>query len=397
MRRLYRYLPPFAGDYSGVCSVLYELGGMICIHDAAGCTGNYTGFDEPRSYNSHTLIYCTGLRKTDAILGNEEVYVRKIVKAAQEMKPNFIAIVGSPVPLVIGFDFQGVAKEIEQLTGIPTFGFATNGMRGNYKDGVVLALRRLMQYYGVPKLENRPKTQEIKVNILGATPLDISRENIRTMQKLLEENGYTINSILSMDNNLPQVAVWDEADVNLAVTQAGVLVAMEIEEKYGIPYLAGIPVGKEGSEQYLSCLQKTVQERTSRTISEEDKEQSSNGPYAIVIEDAVIAASIRTQLLTEGYGKVDIVSPFGADAATRLFNAETTTDEKELLEVINRQGCQFIAADIFLLQYRRERDGVVLLELPKYAISSKLTHARRWEYIGESWNQKVEKHSGMNS
>ena len=78
MRRLYRYLPPFAGDYSGVCSVLYELGGMICIHDAAGCTGNYTGFDEPRSYNSRTLIYCTGLRKTDAILGNEEVYVHKI-------------------------------------------------------------------------------------------------------------------------------------------------------------------------------------------------------------------------------------------------------------------------------------------------------------------------------
>ena len=61
MRRLYRYLPPFAGDYSGVCSVLYELGGMICIHDAAGCTGNYTGFDEPRSYNSRTLIYCAFL------------------------------------------------------------------------------------------------------------------------------------------------------------------------------------------------------------------------------------------------------------------------------------------------------------------------------------------------
>ena len=206
---------------------------MICIHDAAGCTGNYTGFDEPRSYNSRTLIYCTGLRKTDAILGNEEVYVQKIVRAAQEMKPNFIAIVGSPVPLVIGFDFNGVAKEIEQLTGIPTFGFATNGMRGNYKDGVVLALKRIMQYYGIPKLENRQEKQEVKVNILGATPLDISRENIRAMQKLLKENGYIINSILSMDNNLPQVAVWDEADVNLAVTQAGLWLLWKWKKNMG--------------------------------------------------------------------------------------------------------------------------------------------------------------------
>lgn len=394
MRRLYRYLPPFAGDYSGVCSVLYELGGMICIHDAAGCTGNYTGFDEPRSYNSRTLIYCTGLRKTDAILGNEEVYVQKIVRAAQEMKPNFIAIVGSPVPLVIGFDFNGVAKEIEQLTGIPTFGFATNGMRGNYKDGVVLALKRIMQYYGIPKLENRQEKQEVKVNILGATPLDISRENIRAMQKLLKENGYIINSILSMDNNLPQVAVWDEADVNLAVTQAGTLVAMEMEEKYGIPYLAGVPVGKEGSEQYLSCLHRVVQEQKSMAVSleDEDRKQTDNGPYAIVIEDAVIAASIRTQLLAEGYAKVDIVSPFGADAATRLLGAETTANEKELLEVVNRYGCQFMAADIFLLQYRRNRSDISLLEIPKYAISSKLTYARRWNYIGMDWNQEKEKH-----
>lgn len=65
MKRLYRYLPPFAGDYSGICSALYELGGMLCIHDASGCTGNYTGFDEPRSYNSKRLVYCTGLRKTE--------------------------------------------------------------------------------------------------------------------------------------------------------------------------------------------------------------------------------------------------------------------------------------------------------------------------------------------
>ena len=128
------------------------------------------------------------------------------------------------------------------------------------------------------------------------------------------------------------------------------------------------------------------------SLEDEDRKQTDNGPYAIVIEDAVIAASIRTQLLAEGYAKVDIVSPFGADAATRLLGAETTANEKELLEVVNRYGCQFMAADIFLLQYRRNRSDISLLEIPKYAISSKLTYARRWNYIGMDWNQEKEKH-----
>ena len=48
MRGLRKYLTPFAPDQSGAVSVLYELGGLIAICDAGGCTGNVCGFDEPR-------------------------------------------------------------------------------------------------------------------------------------------------------------------------------------------------------------------------------------------------------------------------------------------------------------------------------------------------------------
>ncbi len=39
MRGLRKYLTPFAPDQSGAVSVLYELGGIIVICDAGGCTG----------------------------------------------------------------------------------------------------------------------------------------------------------------------------------------------------------------------------------------------------------------------------------------------------------------------------------------------------------------------
>ena len=52
MKDLYRILPPFAPDYGGACEVMYELGGLVLIHDASGCTVNYVSFDEPRWHES---------------------------------------------------------------------------------------------------------------------------------------------------------------------------------------------------------------------------------------------------------------------------------------------------------------------------------------------------------
>lgn len=128
MHKLSIQLPPFAPDYSGVCSALFALGGLLVIHDASGCTGNYTGYDEPRWYDSRSLLYCSGLREMDAILGNDEKFIQKIENAANNLKPNFLCFLGSPVPMVIGTDLEGIAAELEERTGIPSIGLATTGL-----------------------------------------------------------------------------------------------------------------------------------------------------------------------------------------------------------------------------------------------------------------------------
>ena len=49
MRGLRKYLTPFAPDQSGAVSVLFELGGIVVICDAGGCTGNVCGFQRRTS------------------------------------------------------------------------------------------------------------------------------------------------------------------------------------------------------------------------------------------------------------------------------------------------------------------------------------------------------------
>ena len=93
MKGLFKYLSPFAPDQSGAVSVLYELGGIIIVTDAGGCTGNICGFDEPRWFTKSSAIYSAGLRDMDAILGRDEKLIEKLGGAVETTDANFIALI----------------------------------------------------------------------------------------------------------------------------------------------------------------------------------------------------------------------------------------------------------------------------------------------------------------
>ena len=128
MSRLCVFMLPLAPDYSGAASALFDLGGIVVMHDASGCTGNFTGYDEPRWMGSRSAVYCSGLRRMDAVLGNDEKFIDATLKAAEDLNPSIIAYLGSPVPTVIGTDLKGMAAETENISGIPSFGFPTTGL-----------------------------------------------------------------------------------------------------------------------------------------------------------------------------------------------------------------------------------------------------------------------------
>ena len=92
MRQVFRKIPVYTGDVSGVCSALFELGGMVVMHDPSGCNSTYNTHDEIRWYDHDSLIFLSGLNDTDAMLGNDEKLIRDITEAARIYSPSFIAI-----------------------------------------------------------------------------------------------------------------------------------------------------------------------------------------------------------------------------------------------------------------------------------------------------------------
>ncbi|MBQ2919907.1 MAG: oxidoreductase, partial [Oscillospiraceae bacterium] len=108
MKQTSRIISTYSADVFGVCSALFELGGMTVMHDASGCNSTYTTHDEPRWYDMDSMVYISALTELEAVMGDDEKLTRDIVDAARELQPRFIAIAGTPIPAMTGFDFDAV-------------------------------------------------------------------------------------------------------------------------------------------------------------------------------------------------------------------------------------------------------------------------------------------------
>lgn len=247
MKQTATRISTYSADVMGVCSALFELGGMTVMHDASGCNSTYTTHDEPRWYDMDSMVYISGLSEMEAIMGDDEKLVRDIGDAAGELGPAFIAIAGTPVPAMTGFDYEAVAGLIEQRTGIPCFGLPTTGMN-TYIHGASMAFAALAERFTDEGSAGSPQTSlhRFRVNILGLTPLDFSvNGQDRSIEDWLEGEGFAVVSKWAMGSSLEEIKRAGEADVNLVVSASGLGAARVLHERFGMPYAVGIPVGHE--------------------------------------------------------------------------------------------------------------------------------------------------------
>ncbi len=225
MKKAYKILPVYTGDVSGFASALYELGGMLVIHDPSGCNSTYNTHDEVRWYKQEALIYISGLNDIDAITGNDDKFINDIVRAANDMKPKFIALANSPLPYLNGTDFKGISKIVEDRTGLPCFYVQTNAMH-DYSKGASEA------FLAFAKKMLKPASEKIAggINILGTTPLD------HTNTKFSVPEGKTLVSNWAYGSSLEEVLKATSAELNLVVSSTGLAAAEYMKNEFGIPY-----------------------------------------------------------------------------------------------------------------------------------------------------------------
>ena len=331
MKQIASRISIYSADAFGICSALYELGGLCVMHDASGCNSTYNTHDEPRWYDFDSMVYISGLSEMEAIMGDDQKFIDDIVYTAKELSPNFIAMAGTPIPTMIGTDFKAIANIIEKETNIPTFGFDTTGMHsyvsGAYKAFEALAKRflkrndkesRAEQKESVDKEGREHQNSRIKVNILGVTPLDFSiNKSVEAMVDLLKENNFEVISTWAMGSSLEYIKNAGDADINLVVSYSGMGAAKYMYENLNIPYVVGTPFGKEFANKVIEDL-KEVKSTKENKISYDNRKIDKDAEITIVGE-SIMSESLAYAISKEKNKTVNVISSL-------------ETDEKLLLE-----------------------------------------------------------------
>ena len=348
MKQTASIISTYTADAMGVCSALFELGGMSVMHDASGCNSTYNTHDEPRWYDMDSLVFISGLSEMEAIMGDDSKLVDDIARAASDLHPAFVALAGTPIPMMTGIDLAAIAQLVEKRTGVPSFGFDTNGMH-SYLLGASRAWLALAQRFLPDTCERDAKT----VNILGATPLDFSvNGTVESLGRWLEQQGWTKGATWAMGSSLDELKRSGKAAVNLVVSYSGLALARFLKERYGTPFVAGLPMGKAFGEKVQQDLLAAIADGADR-VAYTGREDTADAE-TVIIAESVAAGSLAAALTLEQGKKVRVLCPLETEVFLLNLGDAEAPDEDDITPQLS--GVHTLIADpLYKPIFRGER------------------------------------------
>ena len=415
MRQVSGLISTYSSDEFGICSALFELGGMVVMHDASGCNSTYTTHDEPRWYDMDSMIYISAISEAEAIMGDDDKFIVDLIETAQKLQPEFIALVGAPIPYMIGTDLDAIAEIVSHETGIPCFGFPANGMHA-YTRGVSMAMKKITELFACrgkqehASGEDKGKESDVvpekgcaAVNLLGVTPLDFSMNgSVDSMRRWIERNGMKNGVCLSVGCDLEAVKRLGEADVNLVVSYGGLEAARVLEERFGIPYVAGVPFGEAFSARLAAMLKQAaaagvnycgykMKENSDREpMSGETGQQAEKipgclqkegfpeGKKTVIIGESVFCCSLAEAVEQDTGIPVQVLCPLDTEEWLLRDGDRETPEEDDLIRELEQ--AEAVIADPL---YRSLVEEHRFYELPHEAFSGRIYERKNPDLIAE--------------
>ena len=367
----------YAADTAGVCSALFELGGMTVVHDASGCNSTYATHDEPRWFNSESMIYISALTEMDMVCGNDNKLINDVVRAAETLNPRFIALCNSPIPLMVGTDMQAIASAIGNMTGISSFAVPTSGMK-HYWQGAAKAWKNLAQIF-LP--EKAGKVIPYSVNILGATPLDFSLNgNVESIVEFLHKRSYKVLSCWAMNNTLDDLIASVDAEVNLVIANSGLPLAEYMFEKYGIPFVCGVPIGEYAAASLLAELEKVRLERSCSYWS--GIRSSSEDAACVIVGESIFSGSLAKTLSSEMKISCRVIDPLQGNKHLLAAGDGNVCLEKFLAQEFCKADL-IVCDNMYLPIVPADKEFIAL---PHEAFSGRCYHRNRLNLIDKKIN-----------
>ena len=364
MKGLYKYLAPFAPDYSGAVSVLFEMGGLIVVCDAGGCTGNICGYDEPRWYNSKSALFSAGLRDLDTIFGRDDILLDKIVDAVSQIACELVVFVGTPAPAVIGTDFKALIRAAKQRIALPVLAIDTNGM-DLYDRGQEKAYMNLFQTFATAREKDTSG-----IGVIGATPLDLpNKESFLRLAARLQSVGCGETVCYGMGAGVEEIKTAANVCCNLVVSPSGLKAARWLRERYGTPYIAGFPFAANSAKALAAKIEMIVNGMDTPEKVAVTKEENGG---VLIIHQQIFANAVRDHLRAQyRYNNIDVASWFMLDEEFIEPGDSCLREETDLSALLAKRRYKAVIGDPLFKRAISDWQGEYI-DLPHYAVSGRL-------------------------
>ncbi|MBZ4655011.1 MAG: hypothetical protein JG781_2368 [Peptococcaceae bacterium] len=390
MKTTWKLIPPFASDYSGVCSVLYELNSLIILFSPGGCSHSIVETDEIRSFNIAT-IFSSSLNDIDVIMGAEDRFITNAIYLIKNHPGvDFVSILGTPVSAITGVNFNRIARELQEKTGLPVVVFNTNGFE-SYVSGIYDALLKLGETFMVDsgKKNNR-------INILGYSPLNIgNKAHLNELISALESKGFEVMIFPGAGIFMKEIKRASESILNLVISPEGLGLAEYMQMRFEVPYLMQLPVGING----MIVLLHEIERRTGiefgdyikaeYTIDCSVKFNTASDTKVLILGQPLLSVAVGECLKMDfGIEKVSIAthlkrkSMVGHIYSNSMFsNVNFFEDEDDVINCMH--GMDIIIADPLYRKIICEGgERTIFIPLPHIGLSGRKFADLGYEYIG---------------
>lgn len=372
-------VPPITSDYSGACSVLYGENILKILISPNGCK-TPVAYDEIRNID-YSLQYCTSLNELEIVTGEIKGLKESIKEIInQDQKIEFIAIISTVVPQIIGMDLESIVENIEETLDIPCVFINTNSFE-NYYSGISLTLKSLANKF---MLEN--KKIKSTVNIIGYSPLTFGKiEKLEELFSLIKSLDLNILTVFSDNLSLEKIKNSTSAELNLVLSYEGLALAKYMEKEFSIPYVIINVVSKYGIENTENILKRFFYKIDNSFEKLEKRDKLDDRKVMIIASPFMainIAASLRKDFSLANILALSLIKEsrkFKKIEYLKFLNIVNT--EEDLKEKIKEYKPDILISDP--VYKNLINDGLTFIPLLHYGYSTRLYLELDYEYCGK--------------
>lgn len=389
-----KYLPRLAIDYSGIHALLYHLPADQILLSPGGCNQPIVEVDEHRDLTK-SRQYITKLDDIQVAMGFEQALnSKRLTTLDLNSGAEFIAILGTAVPNIIGTNMRVISRRVEKITQKPCIFFESNGFE-LYAKAISKAYLKILPYV----IEEEPAGTKKQVNLIGFHPFVHGPDRIiRQILNLAhhEDIEFCLPGFAYDTNARPKLS--SKACLSIVISDEGLSLAQELQKTHRIPYEEVLPVSKTGRKKFIQVLDRYT---GVGGADEEDFEiamtsQVDSSKTLLILGEPFLSTCLGEVLAKDFHvEKVQVASLLERkdlarkDGLTAYKNIIFTTDEKDILDLI--ADSDVILADPLIQETLLAGKDKAFIPLPYFGLSGREYADTDYDYIGNQGFEYLKK------